>query len=162
MDDYEDALQAAAALAFGGGFIVTRNIADYRRSPVPAISPAEFMKKVDPINYPYDGDDPMAYARSGFIWDKVLQKGLSLRVYGEFVQPRITPRNATWTDIWNDYRDETRNVNIQADTELATLRPYLCPTFIGFPSVMQDVYRAQEFIKELREFEVKLELRSKK
>jgi hypothetical protein len=45
---------------------------------------------------------------------------------------------------------------------VATLRPYLCPTFIGFPSVMQDVYRAQEFIKELREFKVKLELRSKK
>ena len=49
MNDYIDALQAAAALAFGGGFIVTRNIADYRRSPVPAISPAEFMIKADPF-----------------------------------------------------------------------------------------------------------------
>jgi hypothetical protein len=106
-------------------------------------------------SYPYDGDDPMAYASSGFIWDKVLQKGLSLRVYGEFVQPRITPRKATWTDIWNDFRNGTRKVTILADTEVKTLLPYLCPTFIGFPSVMQDVYRAQEFIKELREFESK-------
>jgi YVTN family beta-propeller protein len=109
-------------------------------------------------SYPYDGDDPMAYASSGFIWDKVLQKGLSLRVYGEFVQPQITPRNATWTDIWNDYRNGTQKVTIRAATEVATLQSYLCPTFIGFPSVMQDVYRAQEFIRELREFEARGDL----
>jgi YVTN family beta-propeller protein len=109
-------------------------------------------------SYPYDGDDPMAYAKSGFIWDKVLQKGLSMRVYGEFVQPQITPRNAAWTDIWNDYRNGTRKVTIRAGSDVATLLPYLCPTFIGFPSVMQDVYRAQEFIKELREFEAKGQL----
>lgn len=47
MDDFEDALQAAAAMAFGAGCIVTRNTADYRRSPVPAISPVAFMKKVN-------------------------------------------------------------------------------------------------------------------
>jgi predicted nucleic acid-binding protein len=49
MNDFEDALQAAAALAFGARCIVTRNNADYRRSPVPAISPAEFIKEVDPL-----------------------------------------------------------------------------------------------------------------
>ena len=47
MDDFEDALQAAAALAFGAGCIVTRNTADYRRSPVPAISPPAFVKKTN-------------------------------------------------------------------------------------------------------------------
>jgi predicted nucleic acid-binding protein len=48
MNDFEDALQAAAALAFGAGCIVTRNTADFRRSPVTAICPADFMKTVDP------------------------------------------------------------------------------------------------------------------
>lgn len=43
MSDFEDALQAAAALAFGASSIVTRNAKHYRRSPVPAISPAEFV-----------------------------------------------------------------------------------------------------------------------
>jgi predicted nucleic acid-binding protein len=47
MSDFEDALQAAAALAFGAIYIVTRNTADYRKSPVPAITPAEFIKKVN-------------------------------------------------------------------------------------------------------------------
>jgi predicted nucleic acid-binding protein len=46
MNGLEDALQAAAALEFGAGYIVTRNVSDYRRSPVPAISPTEFLKEV--------------------------------------------------------------------------------------------------------------------
>lgn len=43
MKDFEDALQAAAALACGASYIVTRNTAHYRRSPVPAILPAQFI-----------------------------------------------------------------------------------------------------------------------
>jgi predicted nucleic acid-binding protein len=47
MNDFEDALQAASALAFGAILIVTRNTSDYRKSPVPAITPAEFIKKIN-------------------------------------------------------------------------------------------------------------------
>jgi predicted nucleic acid-binding protein len=46
MTDLEDAFQAATALAWKADFIVTRNLRDYRKSPVPAISPAAFRKKV--------------------------------------------------------------------------------------------------------------------
>jgi YVTN family beta-propeller protein len=106
-------------------------------------------------SYPYDGDDPMAYASSGFIWDKVLQKGLTFRDYGEFVQARITPLGASWSQIWQDFNSGTQKVTIRADTEVETLRPFLCPTFVGFPSTVPDVYRAREFIKELKDFEAR-------
>jgi len=46
MRDFEDALQAAAALAFDALFIVTRNIRDYKGSPIPAISPTQFLKEL--------------------------------------------------------------------------------------------------------------------
>lgn len=46
MADVEDAFQAAAAVAWGADFIITRNLPDYRRSPVQAISPADFLKKL--------------------------------------------------------------------------------------------------------------------
>jgi hypothetical protein len=46
MADIEDAFQAAAAFAWGADLIVTRNLPDYKRSPVPAISPAAFLKKI--------------------------------------------------------------------------------------------------------------------
>ncbi|MCC6490418.1 MAG: bifunctional YncE family protein/alkaline phosphatase family protein [Candidatus Hydrogenedentes bacterium] len=106
-------------------------------------------------SYPYDGDDALAYASSGFIWDYALRAGLTFRNYGEFVKAKIEPASATWTDIYNDFKNGTRTVSIRATTELHTLEPYLCPTFIGFPGKVQDVYRASEFIKELHEFEAK-------
>lgn len=104
-------------------------------------------------SYPYEGDDPLAYASSGFIWDKVLERGLRFRDYGEFVHGSIRPANATWTDIYNEYKNGTDNIKLTPTAELHTIRPYLCPNFIGFPSTVPDVYRAREFIKELHAFE---------
>ena len=39
--DFEDAMQVAAARACGARWIVTRNLGDYERSPVRAVSPRE-------------------------------------------------------------------------------------------------------------------------
>lgn len=47
MPDLEDAFQAAAALAWNADFIITRNLPDYRKSPVPAISPAKFLERLE-------------------------------------------------------------------------------------------------------------------
>ena len=104
-------------------------------------------------SYPYDGDDAMAYAPTGFIWDNVLRHGKTFRNYGEFVSAQIEPSNATWADIYKDYTTGSRNVRIRARAGVHTLAPYLCERFIGFPGTMQDVYRAQIFIEELKEFE---------
>ena len=41
MADFEDAMQVAAARACGARHIVTRNIPDYERSPIRAITPQE-------------------------------------------------------------------------------------------------------------------------
>jgi len=106
-------------------------------------------------SYPYDGDDALAYASSGFIWDQVLRQGLTFRDYGEFVKAEITPPAAKFIDIYQDFLDNTNKVKIQAKANLATLQPYLCPTFVGFPTIVPDVYRAREFIKELKQFEKK-------
>jgi hypothetical protein len=50
MTDLEDALQAAAALAFGADWIVTRNLSDFRGSPVPAVAPAAFTGKIAAVS----------------------------------------------------------------------------------------------------------------
>jgi predicted nucleic acid-binding protein len=42
--DLEDALQASAAIAFGATIIVTRNIADFKKLPIKAMTPVEFIK----------------------------------------------------------------------------------------------------------------------
>ncbi len=43
MPDFEDAMVAAAALSAGCGIIVTRNANHFSGSPVPAVSPSEFL-----------------------------------------------------------------------------------------------------------------------
>jgi predicted nucleic acid-binding protein len=43
--DFEDALQSACAGKFEAGFIVTRNVKDYKLSAIKAISPPDFIGK---------------------------------------------------------------------------------------------------------------------
>lgn len=48
MRDFEDALQVAAALTGGAEIIVTRNRRDFARSPLPAVTPSQFLRKIIP------------------------------------------------------------------------------------------------------------------
>lgn len=104
-------------------------------------------------SYPYDGDDALAYASSGFIWDNVLSHGLTFRDYGEFVSPVIDPPNATFLEIYEDFQQGGGKISIHAKANLEQLEPYICKTYIGFPNKVSDIYRAAEFIKELNTFE---------
>lgn len=45
MPDFEDALQAAAAVACGAQVILTRNERDFKGSPVPAMTPEAFLRR---------------------------------------------------------------------------------------------------------------------
>lgn len=45
MSDFEDALQVAAGLAGDAEYIVTRNLAHYRSSPLPALTPGAFLSR---------------------------------------------------------------------------------------------------------------------
>lgn len=104
-------------------------------------------------SYPYDGDDALAYASSGFIWDNVLSHGLTFRDYGEFVQTFVKPKGSDWLDIYHDLQNGTHNVSIIAKGTVEQLNPYLCPTYPAFTLNIPDQYRAAEFIKELKEYE---------
>ena len=46
MADFEDAMQVAAARACDARHIVTRNVKDYHRSPIPAIRPQDALREI--------------------------------------------------------------------------------------------------------------------
>ena len=48
MTDFEDALQAAAARADGAAFIISRNVKDFKRSHVPALTPSDYLARFHP------------------------------------------------------------------------------------------------------------------
>jgi hypothetical protein len=103
-------------------------------------------------SYPYEGDDPLSYAPTGFLWDNALRHGRTFRCYGEMVQAEITPKGS-FKDIYDDFLEGGGRFEIRATSHIDAIAANMCPTFIGFPSVVPDVYRAAEFIKELRGFE---------
>jgi YVTN family beta-propeller protein len=99
-------------------------------------------------SYPWNGNDALVYASTGFIWDYVLNAGLSFHDYGEFVEGSVSPENSTWTDIYNDYKAGTNKVEIKGVPTVRTLEGHICPTFIDL-RVVNDQYRADLFIKDL-------------
>lgn len=104
-----------------------------------------------PRSYPYDGGDAMAYSPGGFIWDNALSHGKTVRVYGEFVQAHIQS-GATWSDFYKDWLEGTSEFEVTATPKIDSLEGLICPTFIGFPQTVPEVYRAREFLKEYQQF----------
>ena len=45
ISDLEDVLQIAAAMAWKAAFIITRNERDFKHSPIPALSPANYLRR---------------------------------------------------------------------------------------------------------------------
>jgi hypothetical protein len=46
MNDFEDAIQAAAAQAAHLDVVITRDVSGFKNSPVPALSPAAFLAQL--------------------------------------------------------------------------------------------------------------------
>ncbi|GHV30612.1 hypothetical protein AGMMS4952_17900 [Spirochaetia bacterium] len=45
MNDFEDAVQSSCSDRVGVDYIITRNVKDFKSSPVPAITPDEFLER---------------------------------------------------------------------------------------------------------------------
>jgi YVTN family beta-propeller protein len=109
-------------------------------------------------SYPYDGGDPLAYSPKGFLWTAALKRGLSVKVYGEFVnKPKIEDTTGSsppsWRALWEDYKSGGRRFKITSDTDNAALKPLLHPNYIGFPTTVSDQWRATQFLNDLAAFE---------
>ncbi len=105
-------------------------------------------------SYPFDGGDSLATNSSGYLWSAVAKKGLTPRVYGEFVnKPQVTGGKLIWSNLWQDYKSGSNQYTITAHTDNATLRPYLHPNYIGWPTQVSDQWRCDQFLTDLATFE---------
>ncbi len=136
------------------------NSADGHQWTVSAIGNSYIEQNYDAHSrsYPYDGGDPLAYSPKGFLWTSAIAAGKSLRIYGEFVNKptitnTVTGKRGGWKEIWDDYRSGGKVYKMASGTDNATIRPYLHPEYIGFPSVVSDQWRADVFIKDMDRFD---------
>ena len=113
-----------------------------------------------PRSYPYDGNDAMAYAGSGFLWDNALAHGRTLAGLRRVRQrhgPLEGSRPQGAADVLRllsrfprPRRARSRSAPRRRSRRWSRT---FAPTAIGFPITVPDVYRAEQFIRELREFE---------
>jgi YVTN family beta-propeller protein len=103
--------------------------------------------------------DALAYAPSGFIWDSVIARGKSLRVYGEFAITETAwaapgkKGRPTFLDYYQDFVNQTHQINISSRPGIESLRPYLDTQTVGWDLDIPDAFRAAQFIQELHEYE---------
>jgi hypothetical protein len=106
-------------------------------------------------SYPVDGDDALAFAPSGFLWSHALGHKKSFHNFGEFTRTRYAPADATWADVYGDYKNGTHAVTITVTANVAPMRPHTHPGYPGFPLRTPDVYRARLFVEQLKAWEKK-------
>ena len=94
------------------------------------------------------GDDPLTYSSTGFIWNNVLEHGLTFRNYGEMDYASTSP-SKTWLQIYQDYTNHTDTIRYVQNIGVASLRPYSSTNVPGWNMEIPDVARARGFIKEL-------------
>ncbi len=94
------------------------------------------------------GDDPLTYSSSGFIWNNVLEHGLTFRNYGEFDYASVNG-GYSWSQIYRDYTNGTHAITYGQHIGVAALRPYSSTNVPGWNLGIPDQVRAYGFIKEL-------------
>ena len=103
---------------------------------------SDFVEKTWPLSYrgdrrvPYPAEGALALARpaNGYFWDRVAEKGLTYRSYGEFIKNGLTP-------------------GAPATTGVKALQGHFDPLFRGYDLTYPDVKRADRFLEELAGFE---------
>jgi YVTN family beta-propeller protein len=99
------------------------------------------------------GDDPITYSSTGFIWDNVLSHGMSFRNYGEFDYTEVTPKDATFSQIYAQHLAKQGPITFTHKIGIDRLRQYSHPEFPGWNMRITDVQRMDVFLEEFRKFE---------
>jgi hypothetical protein len=103
-------------------------------------------------SYPHVQTDALVYTPTGFIWNDALDHGKSVRIYGEASVPRMDKKN-TWESIY-DLTLKGEHFAFTNYSTISRVRPILSPHYPASDDhIINDVYRAQSFIEELKGYE---------
>ncbi len=118
-----------------------------------------------PRSYPdgmgVDENDALAYSPTGFIWDRALERGITIRNYGEFMGPAVKWRDAKraggpdFPACFRAWKDKTQDVVFESWPSVESLRPFSPTDYVGWEMSVPDQFRADFVLKELEEFERK-------
>ena len=96
---------------------------------------------------------PIAYSKSGFLWDIALARKKTVRVYGEFTPAMdiSTAQRGQYLKRWQDGADFSSE--FQHSSPIPPLNQVMAHNFPGFANAVPDVARAQIFLTDLKKWE---------
>ena len=110
-------------------------------------------------SYPKNGDDPLAFANSGFLWDHLSAHHKSFADFGEYVG-QLDEKNSTMrAKLLDEYgRGGTFEGAFATKAPIARLNQYLVPDYPAYGLRVPDVVRARIFLRHLKAWEDKSEM----
>jgi hypothetical protein len=121
-----------------------------------------------PRSYPdmqEEGDlDALAYAPTGFIWDNALAHGKTVRDYGECSvavtswKDRSNKTPIRFLDYYRDFINHSDLITYSNYPGVDSLWPHMMTNTVGWNMDVPDVFRAAQFIAELKQFEAQGEM----
>lgn len=104
-------------------------------------------------SYPFDGTDPLAYSRSGFIWDAARKAGRTVSVFGEYAGSyRATmSQRVPLLERWR--KGESFNNDFKTVAPIEALNQFLAANYPSYTTAIPDVVRAKIFLEHFRRWE---------
>ena len=117
-----------------------------------------------PRSYPSGGSDldtadALAYSPAGFIWNDALAHGRTVCDFGEFTSDKKQWKDPArkgkpgFLDCYRDFINGADEITLTDEPDIEALRPYIVTNTVGWDLDVPDVFRAAQFIKELKQFE---------
>jgi DNA-binding beta-propeller fold protein YncE len=105
------------------------------------------------------GRDALAYSPAGFLWNDALEHGKTVCDFGEFTSDRKWWKDPArrgepdFTDCYRDFVSGSNAIVYSCEPDMEALRPCIVTNTIGWDLNVPDVWRAAQFVKNLKQFE---------
>lgn len=105
-------------------------------------------------SYPKNGDDPLAFAGSGFLWDHLAERHKTFADFGEYVGEMDGKNSALRVKLLDEYKRGSEFVDAFATkAPIARLNQYLIPDYPAYGLKVPDVVRSRIFLRHLKTWE---------
>ncbi len=105
-------------------------------------------------SYPKNGDDPLAFAGSGFLWDHLSAHHKTFADFGEYVGQMGGKNGNLRAKLLDEYKQGSEFTGaFQTKAPIARLNQYLIPDYPAYGLKVPDVVRARIFLRHLKAWE---------
>jgi YVTN family beta-propeller protein len=105
-------------------------------------------------SYPKNGDDPLAFAGSGFLWDHLISHHRTFADFGEYEGQMGGKNGDLRAKLLEQYKQGSDFTGVfQTKAPIARLNRYIIPDFPAYGLKVPDVTRARIFLRHIKEWE---------